>query len=77
MFLTINGKKKEYKQENISISSLLVEEEVKQPTMVSVELNGSILEDREQFDNIICKDGDVIELLYFMGGGAFTLGEGI
>ena len=36
--------------------------------MVSVELNGDIL-DREAFDSTNLKDDDQVEFLYFMGGG--------
>jgi sulfur carrier protein len=41
---------------------------VQQPEYVTVELNGDILE-REQFEVTCVKDGDVLEFLYFMGGG--------
>ena len=52
-----------------TISTLLVTQEVKMPEMVSVELNGAILE-REAFGETVLKEGDKVELLYFMGGGA-------
>jgi sulfur carrier protein len=38
------------------------------PDMVSVELNGTIL-DRGSFESTTVKDGDKLEFLYFMGGG--------
>ena len=38
------------------------------PDMVTIELNGDILE-RETFATTHLKEGDVLELLYFMGGG--------
>jgi sulfur carrier protein len=37
--------------------------------MVSVELNGEILE-RTLFGTTLLKDGDRVEFLYFMGGGS-------
>ncbi|MHC4159408.1 MAG: sulfur carrier protein ThiS, partial [Planctomycetota bacterium] len=46
---------------------LLVEEQVKTPEMVSVELNGKILK-RSEFDTIL-KDGDKVEFLFFAAGG--------
>ena len=42
--------------------------DVKMPDMVSVELNGDIL-DRENFDSTNLSENDEIEFLYFMGGG--------
>ena len=38
------------------------------PEMVSVELNGDIL-DRDAFDTTNLKEDDEVEFLYFMGGG--------
>jgi len=64
----INGKEEELQQESISITDLLKVKAVKMPDMVSVELNGDIL-DRENFDTSIVKEGDSVEFLYFMGGG--------
>lgn len=37
--------------------------------MVVVERNGHILRDRDAFDNIELADGDVIEIVHFVGGG--------
>ena len=45
-----------------------VEQNVKMPQMVSVELNGQILK-RSEFDRTVLKDDDKVEFLYFMGGG--------
>jgi sulfur carrier protein len=47
---------------------LLADQKVKMPDMVSVELNGDIL-DRSSFESTTIKDGDKMEFLYFMGGG--------
>ena len=61
-------KKKQSKTESLTISDLLAYKEVKMPEMVSVELNGDIL-DRDAFDSTSLKDDDQVEFLYFMGGG--------
>jgi sulfur carrier protein len=37
--------------------------------MVTVQVNGVII-DRNQFDTTPLKDGDEVEFLYYMGGGA-------
>jgi sulfur carrier protein len=43
------------------------------PDMVSVELNGEILE-RSLFESTLLKEGDRVEFLYFMGGGSASRG---
>lgn len=68
MKLQINGEAETIEKESITISDLLAYKEVKMPEMVSVELNGDIL-DREAFDSTNLKDDDQVEFLYFMGGG--------
>ncbi len=68
MNVTINDEAKEV-DDGISVSKLLTVENVKMPEMVSVELNGEIL-DRQSFDETALKDGDKVEFLYFMGGGS-------
>ncbi|OGV63115.1 MAG: thiamine biosynthesis protein ThiS [Lentisphaerae bacterium RIFOXYC12_FULL_60_16] len=68
MKLTINGETKDL-PDGLAIPALLEHQKVKMPDMVSVEVNGEILE-RKQFETTILKDGDRVEFLYFMGGGA-------
>jgi sulfur carrier protein len=69
MNLTVNSKKTVIvDKESLSISGLLGELDVSDPLYVTVELNGDIME-RINFGNILVRDGDEIEFLYFMGGG--------
>ena len=68
MKLTINGESEIIDEDSLTISQLLVLKNVKMPDMVSVELNGDIL-DRDAFDATLVKDNDAVEFLYFMGGG--------
>lgn len=69
MNITINGKETSVPENpERSIESLLEELDVSQRLYVTVELNGDIL-DRSDFENTPVKAGDVIEFLYFMGGG--------
>ncbi len=68
MKTTINGVEKET-DEATSVLRLLEVEDVESPDMVAVQLNGAIL-DRSQYADTTLKDGDVVEFLYFMGGGA-------
>jgi len=67
MNLVVNGKKTNI-TDRLTVSQLLLEENVKMPQMVSVELNGQILR-RSDFEQTILKEDDKVEFLYFMGGG--------
>ena len=68
MKLKINGEEKNIDSDSLSVSELLSNQDVKMPDMVTVELNGDIL-DRENFEKTMVKEGDEVEFLYFMGGG--------
>lgn len=67
MKLVVNGKEIDA-GESLTVSQLLIEQKVKMPEMVSVELNGHILT-RSQFESTLLKEGNQVEFLYFMGGG--------
>ncbi len=67
MKLTLNGKESDF-VDDLTVSELLVEQQVKTPEMVSVEHNGQILK-RSKFENTVLKDGDKIEFLFFAAGG--------
>ena len=68
MNIQINGKAESFAAETLTVSALLVAQKVDMPEMVSVEVNGDIL-DREAFGTTVVKEGDTVEFLYFMGGG--------
>ncbi len=70
MKLVINGEEVTSK-DGLNVNELLVEQEVKMPEMVSVEINGQILR-RPEFDTTVLNEGDKVEFLYFMGGGSGT-----
>ena len=67
MKLALNGKESDF-TDGLTVSELLVEQQVKTPEMVSVELNGQILK-RSKFEDTVLKDGDKIEFLFFAAGG--------
>ena len=67
MKLIVNGKECNL-TEGLTVSRLLVEQKVKMPDMVSVELNEQILK-RSEFETTVLNEGDKVEFLYFMGGG--------
>lgn len=68
MFLTVAGEKKEF-QEGISVQDLIGLEKVETPEYVTVSLNDDFV-DQAVFADTKLKDGDSIEFIYFMGGGA-------
>ena len=65
MQVTINGKPEEVEGE--TILEILKAKDIS-PQMVAVELNSKILE-RDELASTVVKNGDAIELLFFMGGG--------
>lgn len=67
MKITVSGEAKEVK-DGITISELLEQEKVEMPEYVSVSVNEEFAQ-RSDFDTQKLKDGDVVEFLYFMGGG--------
>ncbi|MFH1779099.1 MAG: cysteine synthase A [Candidatus Omnitrophota bacterium] len=62
----LNGKK-ETVEENLNISKLLEVKKIR-PEVVTVELNGQIIEKPKYADAFI-KDKDKVEVVYYMGGG--------
>lgn len=67
MFITVKGERKEF-ADNITVSELLKLENVEMPEYVTVSVNEEFVQ-HENFDNVKFNDGDVVEFLYFMGGG--------
>jgi len=68
MRISANGKPAQA-PDNITVTELLKELKVEMPEYVSVELNGEILL-RQDFPTTVVSDGDTVEFLYYMGGGA-------
>ncbi len=66
MRVTINGKTEE--MSGGTVLEILKAKDIS-PQMVAVELNSKMLE-RDALDRTVVKDGDAIELLFYMGGGA-------
>ena len=67
MKLTVSGQTKEYK-EGLTVAELVVLENVETPEYATAAVNDDLHRARD-FENIVLKDGDVVEFLYFMGGG--------
>lgn len=66
MMVKINGKAEEIQQE--TVLALLQARKI-EPQMVTVELNTKILP-REELSRARLSEGDEVEFLFFMGGGA-------
>jgi sulfur carrier protein len=67
MKITVNGKEITLKQQ-ITIKELLVVEKAEMPEYVTVQVNDELI-DHDKFAATLIHDGDVVEFLYFMGGG--------
>ena len=66
--IKVNGEAQEV-QLPLSLTELIRQNDVQQPDMVSVQVNEDFV-DRAEWDGIQIKDGDSVDFLYFMGGGA-------
>ncbi len=53
----------------LNVSELIKQNDVQQPEMVSVQVNEEFAE-RDDWESIQLKEGDKVDFLYFMGGGA-------
>ncbi len=69
MEITINGEVTQIEEGEITIARLLALKEIESPDMVSVQLNGDIV-DQEHYATTTIRQGAEVEFLYFMGGGA-------
>lgn len=67
MKITVSGVQKEY-ADGLTVEQLIEAEKVESPLYVTVTRNDEFV-DRESFADTVINDGDVIEFLYFMGGG--------
>ena len=66
--ITVNGEAQEV-QLPLNLTALIKQNDVQQPDMVSVQVNDDFV-DRTEWDGLQIKEGDVVDFLYFMGGGA-------
>ena len=66
--IQVNGEVKEV-QLPINLTELIRQNNVQQPEMVSVQVNEDFV-DRSEWDGTQIKEGDSVDFLFFMGGGA-------
>lgn len=67
MTITVAGNKKEV-ADNLTVAQLIADENVETPQYVTVTINDDFVQSGT-FDETVLKDGNVVEFLYFMGGG--------
>jgi len=68
MKIIVNGKEQSFDESKLLLLDLIKLNNVKQPEMVSVQLNGAFIQ-RDDFQSTHIKEGDEVDFLYFMGGG--------
>ena len=66
--ITVNGKEQTIEGASILLLELIKLNDVQQPDMVSVQLNGEFVL-RDLYETTAVKEGDEVDFLYFMGGG--------
>ncbi|MBQ5985828.1 MAG: sulfur carrier protein ThiS [Clostridia bacterium] len=67
MNIIIGGERRKI-QGGTTVAQLLVLENVEMPEYVSVSVNEQFVQ-KEAFSTTVLHDGDVVEFLYYMGGG--------
>lgn len=71
MKITVAGEAKEF-GDGLTIAELIKRENVENPNYVTVSVNDEFAES-ESFSSRELHDGDVVEFLYFMGGGSYGI----
>lgn len=68
MKITVAGVSKEV-AEGLTVAQLVIDENVEMPQYVTVTVNDDFVESGT-FEQTVLHEGDSVEFLYFMGGGA-------
>ena len=67
MMIVVSGEKKEVK-DNLILPELIEQENVEMPEYATVSINEEFVPSDEK-ETTVLKEEDVVEFLYFMGGG--------
>ena len=67
MTITVAGHKKE-SEDGLKLTELNEKEDIESPEYVTVTINDEFIS-KEDVPNTVVKEGDVVEYLYYMGGG--------
>ncbi len=65
--ITLNGKEQQVKK-GLNVSDLLLKWKIR-PELVTVEVNETILQ-KLDYETTDIKEGDVVEFVFYMGGGS-------
>ena len=68
MQIKVNGETQEI-ESGTNLSQLLASNQVDNPDMVSVQINGEFVA-KEDYPNTTLGEGQEVDFLYFMGGGS-------
>ena len=68
MTITVAGNKKE-NEDGLKLTELIEKEDIESPEYVTVTINDEFISKADVPETEV-KDGDVVELLYYMGGRA-------
>ena len=68
MQIKVNGDTQEV-QEGTNLTQLLLSNDVDNPAMVSVQVNGEFIA-KESYEDTKLNEGQEVDFLYFMGGGS-------
>lgn len=71
MKITVSGEVKEVAAE-LTVAALIEKEKVETPEYISVSVNDDFI-NRADFAAHKLQEGDVVEFLYFMGGGSYGI----
>lgn len=71
MKITVSGEVKEV-QFDLTVAELIKQENVETPEYISVSVNDDFVKS-EDFATHKLQEGDVVEFLYFMGGGSCSI----
>lgn len=69
LVIKVNGKDVHLENE-VTIKELLVLQNIVRPDYVTVQVNDKLLE-QDRYHQVMVKDHDTIEFIFFMGGGSF------
>ena len=66
--ILVNGQTQEVELP-LTLAKIIELNQVVQPDMVSVQLNGEFVQ-KDEYATLVVKENDEIDFLYFMGGGS-------
>ena len=69
MNIKVNGETQAIENNKITIAELLKLNEVENPGMVTIQVNGEFV-DKDKYESTIIEENNEVDFLYYMGGGS-------